>query len=932
MAFTGGALWRALAAAALIALGLGAALYHGVGGGHSSVAAAVRTRGFSQKGLLRLPLAAQGPVSAALGADGAAYRARADRGGFTATSAPQHLRTSFTSSGVSVSAGAAHIGLGLRAVGYGSALGAVGAVAPRARANRVLYPRAGVSEWYANGPLGLEQGFTVAHAPAGTPAGPLTLSIALSGNARASLAENGQGLTLTHAGRAALHYTGLSATDARGHRLHSWLQLGDGRILLHVDSSGARYPLRIDPFIQTAELSASQGGEGDALGWAVAVSGDTIVAGPQQHTVGENEGQGAVYVFEEPGSGWANATQTAELTASDGGEGDSLGVSVAISGNTIVAGAPDHKVGSNANQGAVYVYEKPGPGWEDATQTAELSASDGASEDRLGESVAVSGQTIVAGAGGHKVGSNARQGAAYVFEKPGSAWTNATQTAELTASDGALDDRLGEFIAVSGETIAAGARDHKVGSNADQGAVYVFEKHGSAWANATQNAELTASDGGVNDELGPVAVSGQTIVAGAPRHKVGANAAQGAAYVFERPGAAWANVTQTAELTASDGALEDRLGESVAVSGETIIAGAPTGGVGEDGFSSDQGVADVYERPASGWANATQTAELTGSNTDEADGFGYSVAVSGGTIVAGGPDHEIGPHELQGMVYVFEKPSQCATARGSLGVADWGVNGVGQLASGFRSFSSGSGTGYENAPQPVPSLGGVGVTQVRAGFKFGLGLVGATCTVEAWGSGNRAQLGDGSLADQTKPVTVKGLAPEVKEIAAAGAHAMALLYNGTVWTWGASEYGERGNGESDWEREALPHGFPARQLPAKVEHLPLKVKQIVAGGRRDYALLENGEVMAWGEDNGGKLGVEETASANDVEECIGETHATRPGLQCSTIPRKVMINGQPLTGVEVIGAGEETGYAVKGGGLEVLSWGETGKGSWAIRP
>ncbi len=927
MAFAGRAPWRALAPA-LVALVLGAALYQGLSGGHSSVASAVRARAFAQKGLLSLPRAAQGPVSAALGADRAAYRARADRGGFRATSPRQHLRSSFTSSGVSVSAGAAHIGLGLRAVGYGSALAAVGAVPPSARANRVLYAHAGVSEWYANGPLGLEQGFTLAHAPAGTAPGPLTLSIALSGNARASLAKDGQSLTLTQAGRAALRYTGLSATDARGRRLHSWLQLQGARILLHVDSSGARYPLRIDPFIQTAELSASQGGEGDALGWAVAVSGDTVVAGPQQHTVGENEGQGAVYVFEEPASGWANATQTAELTASDPGEGeaDSLGVSVAISGNTIVAGAPFHKVGSNAEQGAVYVFEKPGSGWVDGVQTAELTASDGALDDRLGESVGVSGQTIVAGAGNHKVGSNAEQGAVYVFEKHGSAWANGTQGAELTASDGASNDRLGEFVAVSGETIAAGARFHKVGSNADQGAAYVYEKHGSTWANATQAAELTASDGGANDELGPVAVAGQTIVAGAPRHKVGANAAQGEAYVFERTGSAWANATQTAELTASDGAFEDRLGESVAVSGETIVIGAPDGGVREGGFKSDQGVADVFERPASGWANATQTAELIGSNTDEADGFGFSVAVSGGTIVAGGPDHEIGPHELQGMVYVFEKPSQCATARGALGVADWGVNGVGQLASGFRSFSSGSGTGYENAPQPVPGLGGVGVTQVKAGFKFGLGLVGTTCTVEAWGSGNRAQLGDGSLADQSHPVTVSGLAHEVKEIAAAGAHAMALLYDGTVWTWGASEYGERGNGESDWEREALPHGFPARQVPAKVEHLPLKVKQIVAGGRRDYALLENGEVMAWGEDNGGKLGVEETVSANDVEQCIGENHATRPGLQCSTIPRKVMINGQPLTGVEVIGAGEETGYAVKGGGSEVYSWGGNGKG------
>ncbi len=354
---------------------------------------------------------------------------------------------------------------------------------------------------------------------------------------------------------------------------------------------------------------------------------------------------------------------------------------------------------------------------------------------------------------------------------------------------------------------------------------------------------------------------------------------------------------------------------ALSANGATALIGGPLD-------TDADGAAWVFSRAGSAWTQ--QGSKLTGGGEAAEGEFGNSVALgdNGYTALIGAPQNG----SFRGGAWVFQQSSQCPTSQGALGVADWGINGVGQLASGFRSLSSGSGTGYENAPQPVSSLGGVGVTQVKAGFKFGLGLLGSSCTVEAWGSGNKAQLGDGSLADQAKPVTVKGLAPEVKEIAAAGAHAMALMYNGTVWTWGASEYGERGNGESDWEREALPHGFPARQLPAEVEHLPLKVKQIAAGGRRDYALLENGEVMAWGEDNGGKLGVEETTSANDVEECIGETHAARPGLQCSTIPRKVAINGQPLTGVEVIGAGEETGYAVKGGGLEVYSWGGNGKG------
>ena len=235
---------------------------------------------------------------------------------------------------------------------------------------------------------------------------------------------------------------------------------------------------------------------------------------------------------------------TAELTASDGATNDKLGISVAVSGSTIVAGAFNR----NNLQGAVYVFSEPSAGgWVDATQTAELTASDGAASDELGRSVAVSGSTIVAGAIGH----NNDHGAVYVFSEPGSGgWVDATQTAELTASDGGNFDRLGLSVALSGSTIVAGAPNHN--SN-DQGAVYVFSEPGSGgWVDATQTAELTASDGTGGDLLGwSVAVSGSTIVAGAPQI-ANNNTTEGAVYVFSEPGSGgWVDATQTAKLTAS---------------------------------------------------------------------------------------------------------------------------------------------------------------------------------------------------------------------------------------------------------------------------------------------------------------------------------------------------------------------------------------------
>ena len=108
---------------------------------------------------------AQGVVSGALGAGAHAYRVAPSGGGFRALNPAQHLQERFGRSGVLVESGGARLGLSLRAVGYGTQLAALDGVVPRARANRVVFARGGLSEWYANGPLGLEQGFTIARPP-----------------------------------------------------------------------------------------------------------------------------------------------------------------------------------------------------------------------------------------------------------------------------------------------------------------------------------------------------------------------------------------------------------------------------------------------------------------------------------------------------------------------------------------------------------------------------------------------------------------------------------------------------------------------------------------------------------------------------------------------------------------------------------------------
>ena len=623
----------ALVAAALAALVVGAMLHAGLVGGRSAVAApSARPYAFSHESLLSLPLAAQGPVSEALGAGQPAYRVERYQAALRSANPAQHLSTNFTSSGVSVSASATHVGLRLRAFGYGSTLASVRAAAPRAYGSRVVYSHPGVSEWYANGPLGVQQGFTIAHAPAGQAAGPLTLSMALSGNARASLARDGQSITLARNGKSVLSYGGLSVTDARGHSLHGWLALTGGRLLLRIDAARARYPVRIDPLIQTAELTAADGAAENFLGISVAVSGNTIVAGAPGREVASHSNQGEVYVFEELGAGW---TQTAELTASDGALDTGIGSSVAVSGSTIVAGAS----GREEERGAVYVFERSGSGWP---QVAELRASEETIGNRLGFSVALSGGTVVAGAPGHKVNKEPAKGAVYVFEKPGSGWADGTQTAELTASPGGEDAELGAAVAASGNTVVAGAAHYMYGRGLSDGAVFVFEGSGSSW---TQAAELTASNGELGDALGfSVAMSGDTVVAGAPERKVGSNPALGAVYVFEKPASGWASGTQTAELTASDGDERHSFGYSVALSENTIVVGSPA--------SLGAGELYLFGKPPSGWGNAAQPLTYPSSGGDGPD-IGWSVALSGHTIVAGELVRDVDSHSKQGAVFVF---------------------------------------------------------------------------------------------------------------------------------------------------------------------------------------------------------------------------------------------------------------------------------------
>ena len=644
--------------AALACLALGALVDAGADGANRPVASTRGSHVASRSGLLGLPLGAQGVVSAALGRDAAPYRVE----GLLARNPAQGFSARFGRSGVAITAGAARFTLSLQAFGRGSALSSFQAVSPVASANRVSYGYGSLREWWANGPLGLEQSFDVARRPAGS--GVVALSLAVPRGVRLS-----HGTLLLPGG---LRYAGIRATDADGRALRAWLTLRGARAVLRVNDRGARYPLRIDPSIQQAVLTASDGAGcdgdcGDRFGYSVAVAGTTVVVGAPFHTVGSKAQKGAVYVFQRHGIAWTSATQTAELTNSAGADHVELGYSVAISsdGNTIVAGAPagSEVTGNSHNyQGSADVFTTTGGSWKNTSTPKAVLSYSGAESPLGGElgwsvGISASGKTIVVGAPYDGSSSGDYPGVAYVYTTAGTWTSTATPAALLTASAAAGkdndDDELGASVGISatGATVVAGAPYYGA---EQQGAVYVFTMS-AAWASANQTAELTIPKVSAADHLGySVAIGGKTIAAGAYNHFLTSSDRPGTVYVYTTSGAWTSTSTPTAELNAA--ANGDEQGWSVAIdpSGDTIVAGARL--ASPCTLASDQGAAYVYTEPAGGWINTTHANELAAGDANTSDEFGFAVAVSGSTIVVGADRHSAGSATADhGAAYVFTK-------------------------------------------------------------------------------------------------------------------------------------------------------------------------------------------------------------------------------------------------------------------------------------
>ncbi len=673
---------RALAAAALLVLGI--ALSQALSARHntSKAGASVAARA---GGLASLPVAALGPVSTALGAESPTYRVHSSAAGVELSNPAQRLSARFSEAGLRLRSGAIDEGLSLRAVGYGASSTPVGPMRMSSHANRVRYSGSGVTEWFANGPLGLEQGFTIARAPAAH-AGPLTLAMELTGAARVTIASDAHSATIAAPGAASLRYGALSASDAGGRALRTWLERDGERLLLRVDARGARYPLQIDPLIQQSKLKGAEETAAAHFGRSVAISADgrtALVGGPR------SEGQaGAAWVFTRTGTVWS---EQAEIASTGGAKDRYFGRSVALSGDgdTALVGDP----GGLGQLGSASVYTRSGTTW-----TLQQTLTGGSAPGAFGARVALSTDGSTAIVGGFA--ADLWAGAAWVFVRSGSTWS---QQAVLHGAGGSGKAEFGRGVALSADGSTA-----LIGGLADNGwvgAAWVFVRSGSTWSQ--QSVLHGAGEIGRGQFGRSVALSadGGTALIGGRRDADSV----GAAWAFTRSGEEWA---QQAKLTATDEVGHGGLGSSVALSadGNSALVGAS---------GDNEGVGAAWQFARSGEEWAQQGSKLTAEGEGGQGSFGSSVALSPDASVAlvGGLTDSAGA----GAVWVFTTPAPTIVdvepKEGSVA----GGTTVTITGTGFTSTST-----VEFGSQPATSVEVVSPTEIKAVTPPGSGIVDVT--------------------------------------------------------------------------------------------------------------------------------------------------------------------------------------------------------------
>jgi alpha-tubulin suppressor-like RCC1 family protein len=580
-----------------------------------------------------------------------------------------------------------------------------------------------------------------------------------------------------------------------------------------------------------ARIVATGGASSDQFGISVAIDGDYAVIGSS----GDDDAgssSGSAYIFVRSGTSW---TQQYNLTAgTDAQAGDKFGISVSISGDSVIIGAES----KNSNAGAAYVYVRNGSSW---SLQQKITPSGATANDYFGGSVSISGNYAIIGARGDN--------SAYVFERNASTWS---LHENLTASDGVAGDNFGFSVMIVGDYAIVGA---VYGDSAvtDAGSAYVFKRNGTSWS---EESILTASDAVNSDYFGQsVALDGDYAIVGAPYK----NSYVGAVYIFKRSGTNWAQQTK---MLASDGASSDFFGTFVAISGGYAFAGA----FGDDDGGTNAGAAYIYTTPnivpklthdtynKLSIENITPTASTLrlGSNT-------YDIGTATDIYIEDTGTYEIETKDantfafasnvVSGTIKTIE-PGFASRYQGSMALTydgklyAWGMNGDGEAGVGTSSDIT------------VPTLC-TGITQGTVAkllsssdiTENSRGEVSVIKTTD--GKIYMAGKGDnycipGKTSDQTSFTDVTSYfgdqsltANTITMMSFTDRSGAALTETGNVWTWGTHDSTYKALGQA---------GASSSSTPKQINFSSAtdNITKVTCGHYHSLALDSSGDVWFWG--------------------------------------------------------------------------------------
>ncbi|MEI8025150.1 MAG: hypothetical protein WCI18_02265 [Pseudomonadota bacterium] len=397
---------------------------------------------------------------------------------------------------------------------------------------------------------------------------------------------------------------------------------------------------------------------------------------------------GAVYVFGRTGTNWSIQSY---IKASNNRAGNYFGNEVSLSGDTlavaayqegsqqttITTGITNNTANGALTSGAAYIFKRTSGNW---SQEAFIKPNNSESQDFFGQSISLSGNTLLVGATQEDSSestitqtalttnnSYAQSGAAYLFSRMGTIWT---QDAYIKASNVGADDYFGEPVAISGDTIAIGAWNEASSQNTisnttapaspdnsatGSGAVYIYRKDAvNQWR---QEAYIKASNAEQNDNFSSsLSLSGNMLAVGSPMESSNlttisfgtafttnnSSPGSGAVYMFNRSGSVW---SQQAYIKASNNRTNNRFGDQLSLSGSTLAVGVMLDDSNQTTITygppastnlnmSESGATFLYKYISGSWYEKNY---IKPANTHNADNFGFSISLSGDSLAVGAP-------------------------------------------------------------------------------------------------------------------------------------------------------------------------------------------------------------------------------------------------------------------------------------------------------